>query len=244
MNYITTVLQFLEKYDIIVLPAAAVLLTLFAVVNLAANVYRRQNKKIVAVTNKIASYPNKAAQFASALPQEYKRQWRAYVNSKAAKPSLTFEFAPIKNKVRLLRLFILTAVVSSLYIVAFAFNTARREYIVFQIVFWLAFALIMIVSKILHVRKERKAKRIFARLVTELNRATEIPQSAAEQLDKTVAELKAFNKRDVNDVALSRASELLRSKGLTADRSVEQQRKLNGALNGLLQSYARATAKQ
>ena len=81
MNYITTVLQFLEKYDIIVLPAAAVLLTLFAVVNLAANVYRRQNKKIVAVTNKIASYPNKAAQFASALPQEYKRQWRAYVNS-------------------------------------------------------------------------------------------------------------------------------------------------------------------
>ena len=102
----------------------------------------------------------------------------------------------------------------------------------------------MIVSKILHVRKERKAKRIFARLVTELNRATEIPQSAAEQLDKTVAELKEFNKRDVNVVALSRASELLRSKGLTADRSVEQQRKLNGALNGLLQSYARATAKQ
>ena len=59
-----------------------------------------------------------------------------------------------------------------------------------------------------------------------------------------MAELKEFNKRDVNDVALSRASELLRSKGLTADRSVEQQRKLNGALNGLLQSYARATAKQ
>lgn len=243
MKYITTVLQFLEKYDVIVLSAAAALLALFAVVNFSVNVYRKQNKKITAVTNKIASFPNKTAQFTSALPPEYKRQWRAYVNSGAAKPSLTFEFAPIKNRVRLLRLFILTAVISSLYIAAFAFDTARREYIIFQIVFWLAFALIMIVNKILSVRKERKAKRIFARFVTELNRATVLPQSAAEQLDKTVAELKEINKRDVTDAALSRASELLHSKGLSANRSVEQQRKLNGALNGLLQSYARATVK-
>lgn len=243
MKYITTVLQFLEKYDVIVLSVAAALLTLFAVVNFSVNVYRKQNKKITAVTNKIASFPNKTAQFTSALPSEYKRQWRAYVNSGAAKPSLTFEFAPIKNRVRLLRLFILTAVISSLYIAAFAFDTARREYIIFQIVFWLAFALIMIVRKILSVRKERKAKRIFARFVTELNRATALPQSAAEQLDKTVAELKEINKRDVTDAALSRASELLHSKGLSANRSVEQQRKLNGALNGLLQSYARATVK-
>lgn len=243
MKYITTVLQFLEKYDVIVLSVAAALLTLFAVVNFSVNVYRKQNKKITAVTNKIASFPNKTAQLTSALPPEYKRQWRAYVNSGAAKPSLTFEFAPIKNRVRLLRLFILTAVISSLYIAAFAFNTARREYIIFQIVFWLAFALIMVISKILSVRKERKAKRIFARFVTELNRATVLPQSAAEQLDKTVAELKEINKRDVTDAALSRASELLHSKGLSANRSVEQQRKLNGALNGLLQSYARATVK-
>ena len=240
MTYIKIVLQFLESYDYIILPIISALLAVFAVVNFAKNVYRRQNKKIIACTNKIASYPHKTAQYAAALPQEYKRQWRAYVNSGAEKPSQTFEFVAVKSRLRLIRTLILTAVFSSLYIVAFAFDTSRREYLVFQLVFWLAFALTLIAAKVLSVRNERKAKRIFARLVNELNRAMLTPQSALEQVDKTVAELKKITKQDVNDVALSRASELLHSKGLSANRSVEQQRKLNAALNGLLQSYAKA----
>ena len=187
MTYITIVLQFLESYDFIIIPVIAALLIVFAIVTFAKNVYRKQNRKIIACTDKIASYPHKASQYTSNLPAEYKRQWRAYINSGAEKPSQTFEFVAVKSKIRLVRTLILTAVCSSLYIAAFAFNTTRRDYLVFQLVFWLAFALILVVNKVLSVKRERKAKRIFARLVNELNRAVIVPQSAVEQVDKTVA---------------------------------------------------------
>lgn len=239
MTYITIVLQFIQSYDFIILPIIAALLLLCAVVNFAKNVYRKQNRKLIACTNKVASFPHKTAQYAASLPADYKRQWRAYVNSQVTKPSLIFEFVPVKSRIRLLGTLIFAALGSSLYIAAFAFDNSRHDYLVFQLVFWLAFALILVVSKVLSVKKENKAKRVFARFLNELNRAMERPQSAIEQIDKTVAELKEINKHDVNDIALSRASELLRSKGLSANRSVEQQRRLNSALNGLLQSYAR-----
>lgn len=240
MKYINIIIDFITLYDYIILPAISVSLALFCIVNFCKNVYRKQNRKITAITRKICSFPDKTAQFANTLPQEYKRQWRAYLNGNAEQPSLMFEFVAIKNRLRLIRLFVLTAIVCSCYLVAFIFDTARTDYLIFQIVFWLAFALIVIADFQLAKLHERKAKKIFARFVNELNRYATKDQTKEARFDETVKELRGLSKCEPTNAVFDRASQLLREKGLNGERTVEQQRKLNGALNGLLQSYTKA----
>lgn len=239
MNYIKTVIDFITLYDYVFLPAISVALAIFCIANFCKNVYRKQNKKIISVTRKICSYPHKTALYANNLPKEYKRQWRAYLNGNAKQPSLMFEFVPIKNRLRMLRLFILTALVCSCFIAAFIFDTSRTDYLIFQIVFWLAFTLIVIADDQLARMHERKAKKIFARLMNELNKNAEMPQTQEEKFDDTVNKIKNLSKCDATNAVFDRASQLLREKGLNGERTVEQQRKLNGALNGLLQSYTK-----
>lgn len=240
MKYIKIIIDFITLYDYVILPAISVSLALFCIVNFCKNVYRKQNRKITAITRKICSFPDKTAQFANTLPQEYKRQWRAYLNGNAEQPSLMFEFVAIKNHLRLIRLFVLTAIVCSCYLVAFIFDTARTDYLIFQIVFWLAFALIVIADFQLAKLHERKAKKIFARFVNELNRYATKDQTEEARFDETVKELRGLSKCEPTNAVFDRASQLLREKGLNGERTVEQQRKLNGALNGLLQSYTKA----
>ena len=240
MAYLNFILQFIEAYDCILLPLAALSLVLFGICSWSRDVYRKNNKKITACCRKVASYPHKTARYVEMLPAEYRRQWRAYQNSKAAKPSLVFEFVPIKRRIVLAREFCFGAVLSALYVVAFAFDLSHTDYLVFQIVFWLGFALALVVNKLIAKRKEYKAKQIFAKLVAELNRSAEYTADNSEQVEATVKKLQQLNKCEVTGAVLTRASELLRGKGLDTNRSVAQQRKLNLALNGLLQSYSRS----
>lgn len=242
MNHIYTIIQFLTQYDYVILPAISGILLLFAIVNFCKNVYRKQNGKITAVTRKVCSFPHKTEQYANGLPKVYRRQWRAYVNSKAKQPSLVFEFAPISNKVYLLRPVILAAIISSLYIAIFALNTAHIDYLIFQIVFWLAFTLVLVADRAIYKCHERKARNIFARFVNELNRTASKEQTKEERFDETVKQLKQLQRCEPSNAIFDKAADLLRDKGLHADRTVEEQRKLNGAINGLLQSYTKHNA--
>jgi len=239
MNYINKIIEFLTQYNFIILPCISFALLLYSVVNFCKNVYRKQNKKIIATTRKICSYPDKTAQFVTSLPQEYQRQWRAFVNGNASQPSLVFEFVTLKNKIYLLRLVIIAAILSSCYIVVFAFNTARADFLIFQIAFWLAFTLVTVADRFLYKYNGRKAKMIFARLVNELNRNATKEQTKEEKFEDTVKQIKQLQKCEPTNAVFDRASELLHSKGLNADRTVSEQRKLNSALNGLLQSYTK-----
>ena len=150
-----------------------------------------------------------------------------------------FEFVKRNKRPRLLWLVILAAIVSSVYFAVFALVEQNYTYLVFQAVFMLAFGLIMVVNSAVARRQERKARRVFARLVAEMNKC----YVRGETTQDTVKELKKLNKHYVNDEIVGRASELLHSKGLETNRSVDQQRKLNNALNGLLQAYARNSAR-
>lgn len=241
MNYFTYVMDFMQNYDYVFMPIISCALLLFCAFNFCKNVYRKQNKKLKAVTRKICSYPHKTALYANGLPQEYRRQWRAYVNCNADMPSLAFEFAPIKYKVRLLRLIIVAAIINSLYLIAFVTDTSRYEYLIMQIAFWVAFTLIMVTDKLIFASHERKAKKVLARFLNELNRAIPYEPVKEDNVDKTVKQLNELQKCDPTNAVFDRASQLLREKGLESDRTVEQQRKLNGALNGLLQSYTKTT---
>lgn len=242
MNYINIVINFFTLYDFIILPAISGALTLFCLANFCKNVYARQNKKLLSIARKICSYPHKTEQYANTLPKEYKRQWRAYLNSNAKQPSLMFEFVPFKNRLYLLRLVILAAITCSVYIVAFILDTTRTDYLIFQIVFWLAFTLVIIADYQLAKLHERKAKRIFARLVSELNKNLATEQVKEENLDDTIKQIRNLSECEPTNAVFDRASQLLHEKGLNGERTVEQQRKLNNALNGLLQSYTKNNA--
>ena len=243
MEYIYTALNFLNDYCLYVLPCIGALLLFFGVVNFASNAYRKQNRKIAFCSRIVASYPDKVALYANLLPENYRRQWRAFVNSGTEKPSNVFEFVRLRPRTRLVWLVVLAAIVSSLYAAVFALVSQQIGYLVFQVAFWLAFGLIVVATKAIRRHNERRAKQIFGKLLSLLNRASSLPQSDDSIIEETVQKLNTMKKHEVTDVVVGQASELLRGKGLDGTRSVEQQRKLNTALNGLLQAYARKASK-
>ena len=238
MYYIETVLNFLNRYSLIILPILFAVVPFFGVINWICNVYRRQNKKMNAVYRGLLAKPDKINLLVYLLPEDYRRQWRAFVNSGAGKASTVFEFVKKDKRPRLLWLVIVAAMVSSAYIAVFLLVARLYTYLIFQAVYLMAFGLIMVANGAVARRQQRKAKRLFARLVAELNKCY-VREGATQD---TVKELKQLNKHYVNDEVVDKASELLRNKGLETNRSVEQQRKLNRALNGLLQAYARNAA--
>ena len=236
MKYIETILNFLNDHALIILPVLFAMVHVFGIINWLSNVYRRQNRRINSCYRGLCAQPDKVHLIALLLPEEYRRQWRIFVNSGADKVSQVFEFVKKDKHPRLLWLVIIGAVVSSAYIAVYALVAKHYTYLIFQVVYMLAFGLIMVINGVVSNRQEKRAKHLFARLVKELGKC--YVRSNAQEQD-TVKQLKQLNKQYVNDDVMGRASELLRNKGLETNRSVEQQRKLNNALNGLLQAYAR-----
>ena len=233
------ILQFLVNYDIFVLIGVFGCLFVFCLVNWCKNPYRRQNRKLEMCRQRIASNPRLAGLFAVMLPDEYRRQWRAYVNGGAQRPSLVFEFVPKKRHVAFWHLFALDAAVCSAYLWAFANDVSAREYVVVQVVFWLAFALFCVVDSVLFGKKEKKARRVFGKFVAQLNA---LQKADSKQLAPQIEGIRKEN-APVEET-LQRASELLRKNGLEGNRTVQEQQQINKALNSLLQSYARKASSK
>lgn len=237
MIYAVKFLTFLDEYRTVVLCSVFGALVLFGVVNWLRNPYRRQNKKFVVCTRNMRAFPAKAALYAAGLTSEYRRQWRAFVNCGVDKPALVFEFAPLRKRVAALWLLIAASVVASAYIAVFIFVRRSLVYVVIQAVFWLAFALFLIVDRAIFKRNARRAKQIFAQFVTQLTACT--PKSRETAVEDTVKALTKLNRSQVTDETVGKASEILHSKGLSENRTVDEQRRINLALNGLLQAYAK-----
>ena len=243
MEYIYIVLNFLNEYQVYVLSATMIALWIYAFVNWSRNPYRRQNKKIAYCSRIVSAYPARAQLYANLLPEVYRRQWRAFVNSGADKPSRVFEFVTIRSRMRLIWLLVVSIAVSLSYIAVFALVNPQMGYLIYQVAFMLSFALIIIAYKAICRKNERQARQIFARLLSLLNRVASLPKDKDAIIDETVKKLNSLKNGAVTDAIVGEASALLRGKGLEGERSVEQQRKLNTALNGLLQAYARKEAR-
>lgn len=242
MFYLEKAVSFLESYDIFVLSAVFALVWAFGIVNFCKNPYAKQNKKFAKCQRDVVCNRNLVGLYVAELPETYRRQWRAYVNSNAERPSLVFEFVPRKNKVVCLPLFVLCAVVSTCYLAIFTLNVRHYDYAIFQVAFWLSFVVVILVNNLLGAKKEKRARQTFGRFVAQLNAL----QKTAEHISpKGVAcELNQIKKTQVGNGALEQASALLRQNGLDKPRTVAEQRKINEALNGLLQAYARNAKKQ
>ncbi|MCH5156611.1 MAG: hypothetical protein J1G02_01890 [Clostridiales bacterium] len=235
MDYINTVLNFLNDYSAIIMPVLFATVIMYGVINWMVNPYRKQNKRLSACYRGVCAYPDKVVKYAEKLPQDYRRQWRACINC-GAKPSLVFEFVPKRKRLHLLWLYIIAASISANYVVVF-FATARNyTYLVFQAVLWLAFGLVTVANRAVNRCQQARARKIFAKLITQFNRCAPFKSSVVED---TVKQLQQLNRHTVNDAVIGKASELLRNKGLETNRTVEEQRKINSALNSLLQAYSR-----
>lgn len=236
------IVRFFTDYDFLILPATFLVVWVFGLVNWGKNVYRRQNKQLELCRANAASNPKFVGVYVARIPEDYRRQWRAYVNSNAARPSQVFEFVPRKNYVKAPWIFVVSAVVSLIYAAIFVTDLgAHRDYLVFQVAFWLAFVVVMIVDSLIFDRKQRRARQIFGKFVAQLNAIT--PKGAA-LWDKTASQkINVLKKHDVSEFSLDKAAEILRENGLENVRTVEEQRDINTALNGLLQAYANSAPK-
>lgn len=233
---LSTIIDFLTSYDIYVLSAVFAAVWIFGIVNWCKNVYHGQNKKLEICRANVLRNPKFTGIYVATLPEEYRRQWRAYVNSSAVRPSLVFEFVHRKNKTVCVHLFVLCAILSTVYLALFLFDTSYIQYAFYQVAFWLAFAVVMIVDTLVFQKKEKRAKQIFGRFVAQLN-ATDTVNLPTN--NKTVAQRLNELKKDGSATALEKASKILRGVGLENDRTAQEQRTINEALNGLLQAYAR-----
>ncbi len=137
-------------------------------------------------------------------------------------------------------LFVLCAVVSSVYLALFVMDVSRYVYAVFQAAFWLSFVIFMCVKNANFAKHEKRARQAFGKFVAQLNAVKPDARPQAKQVAEKIDDLK---RTKVDGAALEKAAEILHQYGLENDRTVEQQRQINHALNGLLQSYARNAAR-
>ena len=233
MSYITAAVNFFVKYDLILLPCAFLLVWIFGVINFCRNAYRRQNKQLNACRVRLLKGcpPNAVIIYA---PAEYRRQWRAFVASGATRPAQTFEFVPLKKRKVGVLLLIVGALLSTVYLAIFVIGTLKREYLVFQFAFWLAFAIVLTVNRLICRRKEKRARQTFGKFVAQLNAVAKAPVK-----ETVVEQIQSVKKTYVGNEAVEKASQILRNNGLNANRTAQEQRQINRALNGLLQAYSR-----
>ncbi len=237
MLYLQKACEILCACDFVVLPLCFAAVWAFGVINWCLSAYSKQNKLFEECRRKAGCNPKLVGTSVALLPSEYARQWRAYVNSGASRPSLVFEFVPKPKKLRFWGLPIVAAVVCLCYLAVFFADFSKVQYLVFQAAFALSFVVVLLVNTSIFAKREKFARQTFGRLVATLNAvgACGCTPDVPEQLRKL--------KDHLGDDALQKACELLHQSGLDANRTVQQQKQINQALNGLVQAYSKRAAK-
>lgn len=241
MNFAKCI-EFFNTYDVFFAIGMFVLLVLFAVVNLIADRYRRQNRRFNAAVSDMLAHPNASFAGAEKLPEEYRRQWRAFLGGSAEKPSDVFEFVPLKRRLVSIIPFVCSALCAVLFVVAFVPDTLRTSYLLVSLLYVSVAVHVFVLIRHANIAKTLRAKRLFAKFVALLNRRADLPERKTP-IDENVREINRIAKKSPDESALVRVADILRSMGLSEKRTVEQQRKINNAVNGLLQSFTARTAK-
>lgn len=230
--YYCSLLRSLQPF---LLTATFVSLIAFLLRNWLFNSYSKQNKRLSQITNKLISYPTQANTIMENAPYCYQVQWNIYKRSGASKPAVIFQFYKHFFAVKGWGLAIAPFVVSVVYFVAFCIDTQLIQYLLLLCFTALFVFSVVIVSLFLFTMRTRKAQRVFAEFLLELNKA--IPINRTPTCD-TVSRLNNLQRLEPTPSVMKRAAEILQQRGINSNRTVDEQRKINLALNGLLQAYA------
>ena len=141
-------LQFLLINKTSVFFAMFATLAFVGFVNLLHNAYAKQNAKLKTFSKRVMRKPSSIIWETKRLPQVYQRQWRAFVNSGATKPSVVFEFVKRPHKYLLWFAHFVACVLCVAY-VCIAILLQDQTMLVTQITFALFSVLLVLLSHLL-----------------------------------------------------------------------------------------------
>lgn len=231
------VVLFLQTHNSLFFAGIFLSLTIFFVANLLNNPYRRNNRRLNAFVRKTLFAPSAVGDNLRLLPEVYRRQWRAYLHGNAASPSVIFEFATIRFRPVLLVLYTASCLASLAYLILFFANPAIKEYLAFPLLFGMCSAYIFTVLHYTQKASKQRAIRLFGKVVAILNKYAKLGKNNVTDTDRTVAELNKLRSYAATDELLQRAAQILRNGCPEEQRSPDDQRRINLALNGLLQAH-------
>ena len=233
-------------------------LAVIALVNFVHNPYAKQNVKLKRFNKKILQRPSSVVLEVKHLPAEYQRQWRAFVNSRCQKPSVVFEFVKRPQKYLLWFAHFVTVLFCVAYTVM-AFVLRSEEMFAIQVAFVLFGVLVLLVTNIIGSYNLSRARRVYGKFLHDLNLVTDILKSDKNTTPPINLGAKATNStfsptestipvaehpisqtppqtaENEGDV-IEKTVRILKQKGLDNPRTAEEQRRLNLALNNLLQA--------
>ena len=102
----------------------------------------------------------------------------------------------------------------------------------------LSLIVVLLLSRAFFLARERRAKRKFGKFVALLNKRNANCVPPASNLTEDILTINGLARKQPDDETLDRVAEILHKNGLDNTRTVEEQRKLNNAVNALLLAYS------
>ena len=166
-------LHFLLTYQRYVFLATFAFLALVATVNFVYNPYAKQNCKLKRFNKRTLQKPSCIVLQLKTLPQEYQRQWRAFVNSRCDKPSTVFEFVKLRKRYLLWFVHFLCAATSIVYLVV-AIILKDAHVFTTQVAFLLSSILVILINNLIGQVKLAVARRVFGKFLHDLSTITSL----------------------------------------------------------------------
>ncbi len=248
MKYIYLTLKFLFEQNLLLFLVTFGLTVMFLFINILIDAYSSDNKKILKALKILPKCNKDYSSFAVSLPLIYQYQWQTFVKSKCAYPHDVFKFAMKKQRkvfTFLPATFVIVCLILAVYNVASGIYDQRVLYapLCLALCLLLAVAIVQAVFK----RKTANANKIFGKLICYLDAffgknysldTTFIPNDKTQtaiNADELIKKVKYLRNSGVPSESAQKIANLLAEEKLDANRTVEQQRQLNLALNGLVQ---------
>jgi hypothetical protein len=235
--------------DYIAFSAILTLLLVSFVIFLCFNAYRNVNRQVAHAKKFLRLYlsKNRLVKVGGVIPPAYKHQWKIYTYTAGVKPSEVLTFNKQKQTSPLFWVNIACLAVAAFYVACYFVNMAYYRVIAYAVCYALCFALLTCLVAVIKRLREKTAYKTFYSFLMMLDccfnrgyRAAadeDVTEETKEAVRDTISQIDIIRGAGGPNV-LARVSEVLREKGLDTDRSVDEQKLLNAALNGLLQSMA------
>lgn len=243
MQEILWVLDKLIENFTVVYIAVAAMLFVFGVVNFSTDPYRKDSKKIIRAT-KLLGKDKESFGFVAELPYQYRYMWQVFALGKNVYPRDVFRF--VKNKQRRYGIALTAAAVIFSLIIAVA-SVARGNIDPWLICggagFAVCFGAFLVGIKLKESAQVKRASLLLARFICcmdavfgkndgQVKAVGEIDENATNEL---IDKIKFLRENGLPCVNAQKIASLLSTEKLSQPRTVEQQKKLNAALNGLVQ---------
>ena len=236
MQYLQWFLQYATLYAVEAIGATVLLITLVAAVNLIYNVYRPINRGLKNSVGKLrnGNRDNWAA-FYDSLPKQYKLLWKCYTaTGGGVYADRAIGFVEIRQKLLLKGCVALSLAVAVVYAVAFYMGYGSMEflYAAMAVVFYCLTVLLCVKFSV--IAKRRKAERIYSHWTACVDGFFGKDYDFSLNRRVTDEDVSRVTHAVTAGKDTGRVAEILRNSNLEGQRSVEQQRKLNRALNSLV----------